>query len=331
MKEIKVSPEVLNRIITLRQRGYSWVGIENDTGVPRRTAKRLYEQHEVKLLREEIRKARANIATEEMRDHIFRLVTVAEYVVDNLEIPSWPRANTTATEFLELLWPRPLIFSKMLESDAVQVVVAQDRARLASESKRVRRIIRQNKILFRSLEEHVRQGNKWQAFEKWQKAWNSCRQITGELNKQAKEMIHNFLSLEEKLKRDVENMGLANELVDKMANVVVNLIWNGTSDTRINETLSSWIVLTHGGDDFEAWSLRLGNKRVFEVTYPRLQGKVAVICANTVNNLCKLEITTSVAGIKDDAEKAISQLEEDWDELRLRPLLLDTRCELCPA
>lgn len=331
MRRKDIFQEKVTQIITLREKGDNWSSIEHKTGVKRRTAKRVYEQQYGKRRKEDLRKARANIATEEMRDHIYKLVTIAEYIVDNLEVPSWPHAKISATEFLRSLLRNPIMFQKAIESNTVQVVVIPYGATLASESKRAKRIARQNSILFHSLEDHIHQGNKWQAFVEWQKAWNSCPQIAGELSKHTKEMIRNFLNLEEQLKQELEKKDLVNEVVDKMADIVADLIWNGNDNTRLNEGLSSWLVLSNPEDDIEIWSLKLGNKQDFKLTYPKLKDKVTVICANTLYNLVKLRMAVPILGIKEQAGKAIEQLEEDWDELRLRPLLLDTWCELCPG
>ncbi|MFC1977793.1 hypothetical protein ACFLWS_05980, partial [Chloroflexota bacterium] len=106
---------------------------------------------------------------------------------------------------------------------------------------------------------------------------------------------------------------------------------NSTGITEVKESTSSWIVsLDTERDKIVNWGIALNNKSI-EVTYSALPDKVNGIVWNTVNILHKSDMVGPVSTVKAEAAKAISQLEEDWDELRLRPLLLSTHCELCPV
>ncbi len=331
MKKVDISQPKMDLIYALRSKGHTWTSIEAKTKIPRRAAKHAYEQFDIARRKEDIKRVRASIATEDMRDHITKLVARAEYIVDHLEVPSWPRVNTNVTDFVGPLESSPIIFNKQSESNDIQVTVAPHGVGATAGDKRVRRIARQNRMLFQAFEEHARQERQWDSFEKWQKAWDKSHQISIELNEKARAMINNFMGQDEKLKTQLDAGKWSEQVIDKMTDIVADLIWNNTGITEVEDMTSSWIISLDTNDDKNInWDIVLNGKNI-KVIYTALPDKVNGIISNTINNLYLSDMVSSVSTVKTKAAMSISQLEEDWDELRLRPLLLSTHCELCPV
>ena len=63
----------------------------------------------------------------------------------------------------------------------------------------------------------------------------------------------------------------------------------------------------------------------------KIREQLQAICNKTLNNIHRLAEVDSMVGKKEEVKRAIFKLEEDWDALSLRPLLLDTHCKLCPG
>jgi len=61
MRKRYVSDEELNKIIRLKDSGASWLKIQDAIGVPRRTAKRAYEEYEQSKSFQELKAARQKI------------------------------------------------------------------------------------------------------------------------------------------------------------------------------------------------------------------------------------------------------------------------------
>ena len=62
MRKRYVSDDELNQIIKLKQAGASWLNIQNQTGVPRRSAGKSYEGWQRSQSIEELKAARVNVA-----------------------------------------------------------------------------------------------------------------------------------------------------------------------------------------------------------------------------------------------------------------------------
>ena len=70
MKKREFTDEEWALILKLKQSGASWLKIQDETGIPRRTIKRAYEEWESTKSYDELKQARIHVAGEEFRDHI---------------------------------------------------------------------------------------------------------------------------------------------------------------------------------------------------------------------------------------------------------------------
>jgi hypothetical protein len=84
----------------------------------------------------------------------------------------------------------------------------------------------------------------------------------------------------------------------------------------------------------------IGGKRIFSLSgtdNDEVKKRAVVVakwCNNTIENVLKADMDDKLIPIKNDIieiENAITALGRDLDNLKLKPILLRTRCEICPT
>jgi len=104
MRKRSLSEDELNQVIRLKQSGASWLKIQNETKIPRRTAKNAYQLWHQNRSLEELKNVRMSVATVEFQNHMNDLIRLAEAFVDYLHI--LPSSNTieNSEQILSTLW-----------------------------------------------------------------------------------------------------------------------------------------------------------------------------------------------------------------------------------
>jgi len=306
-----ISKEKMDQIIELATKKKPWTVIELETGVPRRKAKSAYQQFELEQLREEVKKARVTIATEETRGHINNLVLLAEYIADNLEIPPIAFLEQTSSGFINGLLHRQ-IFHEPSEISGIQVS-GYPKGESVTETKKLKRIYRQNKLLFEALKIHTTQHGRWRSFDQWIQSWDTCRNCVQNIRIATHQLFEKFLKLEG---QDLQSRMKSLTTVDKIVHGITEAIWEHTINHGLTEGSPSFTI-----------------NRLLQSEDTGLEFNINRICNNTINNLYKTEpvqyihsLDTAIRTMK----KSITQIEENFDGIKLRPLLLNSRCQLCP-
>ena len=117
MKKIKLTPEELDKVIKLKESGTSWLKIEHETGISRRTAKHAYEKWKHSQSPEVLREARKDVAAKAFLDHLKSLTTLAGSLVTNLSVSSSPDMMTNAEQFFVWLWQQNLLWRGVLSPE----------------------------------------------------------------------------------------------------------------------------------------------------------------------------------------------------------------------
>jgi hypothetical protein len=170
---------------------------------------------------------------------------------------------------------------------------------------------REKELLFESLKVHTREEVRWEDVldNRWKGARNNCAKIVPELRRETSEVVNSFLNQEQEretnfLQRVKEGSG-EDDPAEQMAEVVLR---------EINVKSGDEIVL-----------------RFFGNTNMGLAKKVTHICNSAVNNLCKGDVVRKLRDEVRDMKKASEELREILNPVKLRPMILRTRCNLCPA
>jgi len=320
MKRKELSDSELDLVIKLRQGSASWLGIQNKTGIPRRVAKRVYENWEHSQSLEELKAARRDVAGEEFRKHLRCLTLLAECLLDCLCVPSSPNETRNADEFLGQLYLR----------DIYQEAETGGTSWPGGE-KETRRIQRQNQMLFKSLQSHTRQEVHWEALEEWKQAWNACIKALNGLRTEASEVVENILNQKPNLKNKVQKGSGKKDAVKRMMKGVLATIWSNTLVGNLDQGTAFARTILHGQG---ATEVTFGERDLtvgLIFTEKDLAEEVTGVCNWAAQNLCIRDTVQRVANEVCTMQTRIDELEVMLDPLVLRPLLVRTRCDLCPA
>ena len=322
MKKRELSPIELKDVVELRRLGANWVEIARETKVERRAAKRAYEEWERDQKINEQKAVRFRVAAEAFHEHIDDLIRLAESLVSTLHVPEMLRWLDNADEALDRFWMRNIQVE--LEPSPTSQPTSGERER----------VVRRNKMLFKSLQEHTREKVRWEALEDWKQARNNAVQYSKELRLEATEVIrnnlNNCLGLEKRIKTAIG----ANDVTEKISDGVRETIWRGILTGKPDQmhVLKGSSVLTEGRVWLEFYEgdsdTRLNLNNV------ELAKEVLGMCRRAVTNLrqgIKSDLVRRLADEVRQMQDRTQELGESLEGLLLRPMILRTRCELCPA
>ena len=313
MRRKYLSDKEMNRVVKLRQSGASWLRIEKDTGIPRRSAKRAYGEWERTKSVDELKEARTDVAREEFRKHLKDLIRMAENVLGSLAIPSWPTERRRAQEFLHQQWTK------------------EDCTGYASDE---RRVLRHNLMLLEALKGHTGEKVRWQALEEWQQEWNSCIDVLGSLSEEAEGLMENILNQMPKLKKRIEQGGVDKVSRKALVEGILAVVWSGIEEGAPREAPSQIRTTRLGSDK----TVVLFGDRAARASLPfidrQLGEDVAKACAWAARNLCEGDGDRLIKAACEDVSMMrarIEELDKMLDPLLLTPLILRTTCDLCPV
>jgi len=320
MRRRELSDEELNRIIRLRQIGTSWLKIQHETGIHRQMAKRAYERWEHSKSMEELKEARKDVAAQAFGEHINYLIKLAESLVSALHVPEMLRGLGNADEALDQLWMRNI--QGELEPSQKPGTVE------------IRHVVRRNRMIFKALQEHTREKVRWEALEEWKQARNNAAEYSKELRLEATEVIGNILNNQPGLKEKIKTAIGSNDITQKISDGVRETIWRGILSGKPDQmhVLKGSGVLTEGRVWLEFYEGDSDTR--LDLNDVELAKEVLGMCRGAVTNLrqgIKSDLVRRLADEVRQMQDRTHELEESLEGLLLRPMILRTRCELCPA
>jgi len=324
MRRRDVSPEELARIIRLRQSDTSWLQIQRDTGVSRRIAKRAFEEWGRSQAREELKAAREHVAAEEFRNHLHCLIKLALSLVNALYIPQPSRHPIPAKEVMLNLWQQNIVGEYgaygLPGGDGRMVTYPPETC------------LRQNLILFKSLRAHTHEKVAWQALDKWEDAWDICTKVLNKLQEEASKTLLNTLNQRRKLRETIAGGSRKKDIVERMVDGTLYSVWETIlADKPGQLPLAEAILRGDGIADVVFGKGRHNFGLVF--TGIDLGKEAADTCIWVAENLISkreeemIELANNVSTMR----KAIDEFTEMLNPLILGPIILRTRCDLCPA
>jgi hypothetical protein len=318
MRKRYVADEEMNHIVKLKQAGASWLRIQNETGIPRRTARRTYEDWERTRSGEEIKRARTEVAAEEFRYHLEDVIALAQVFAGSLYTPMPMGEIGNAEEIMEGLWKKDI----------------RKEHRPFSGTVKEEQIMRENKMLFRSLQDHTRDKVRWQAFEEWKKALATYIEHCSSLRGEARQVVDSMLDQHKGLKGKLLATGKGIKPLEDVTRGVVEAAWRAVRAGQMEQagafvntrSFVKGTVDVFFGKEASITSLRFADEKLAE--------EVAAMCRKAVGNVSMGKKSSLLDEIKSDLdtmEKKVKELEEMLSDLVLRPAILRTRCELCPV
>jgi len=251
--------------------------------------------------------------------HLDDLTQFAASLVGRLTIPDSPTEDRNVVAVLDTLLPKDL--PQGLHS-------ASREAR-----RKQRQTERQNKILFESLRQHTGGKGWWQAFEEWQQAWGTCVSALAEIRKGAPKVVEDFMKQQKaNLKEEVEKVTGKEDALERIVDVVLWPAWEVATASNPEEELErrKFRVLP----DAQQFSVITGSydlRLIFSETEAALAQEVATVCNLALQNLYPRYMADEIQGMRHRMDEKIEEIDDALDPFVLRPLLVRTRCELCPV
>jgi len=307
MKKTELNDQQIDRIIELRRRGFTWMGIQRDIKIDRRIALRAFTDWEKTQSVDELKEARQQLALEEFRLHGDSIRRFAGYFGAHLDFPRSAYIYYSADGYLDVL------LNKDLDDGENFTEINKEKNDPEWRSRQIRR---HNDWLFRGLREHTAKDVNWDIFESWKTSWNSCVSNVPQLEKEAETFISHHPGQRQRLKQLSE----LNRLYDKnyMKKAIAFIItgtWLQTVET-----------LGIPGEE-EPGDIGRKHEVVSDATDPDFYIN---LIHPTVKKLSRSETIKNAVGEAIKIKKATDELEEMLDPLLLRPIITRTRCFLCP-
>jgi len=322
LKLREVTDQELQRIINLKDgiRPASWSKIERETKVPRQIAKRVYNDWKRLQSLQNLQNVRMQIAGEEFKRHADILEKFALAFVLHLPLPASLLVNGTADEVLEAqLWSKDL-----LDESGDREVYKNDDEMIS------RRRKRQNKLLMKALQEHTQGTVKWDVFQEWRSSWDRYVVNVSALQKKTLDTLTNYLKQEQGFRSELESKTKRRDIPNALVEGFLKLIWRNVSTGKADESKPDFISF-ESQKDYEI--AQRPRDLILPVRIPdrELSDKVATILTRTAEILWREDEVRDVANELNTMSSKKVELEEQLEPLLLRPMILRTRCELCPA
>ena len=189
-------------------------------------------------------------------------------------------------------------------------------------------------MVFKSLQEHTREKVRWEAWEEWKQARNSAAEYSEELRLVAIEIITNILNNRPGLKERTRTAIGGSDVIKKISDGVRETIWRGilTGNPQQVHVWKGTSLVSKGRVELRFY--KDDSDTQLDLNDVELAMEVLSVCRWAVNNLRKgdkSDLVQKLTGEVRQMEDKTKELEESLDELLLRPMILRTRCDLCPA
>jgi len=337
MRRRDLSDEELTTVINLKRAGTSWVKIQAETGINRRTAKRAYEKWERSQTLQELKDARQEVATKALFYHLNSLIILAGSLVTNLSIPFFlSDMEKNAEQFFSWLFEQDLLQRHILPETQVQVfTMGETQCFYVGDAQSYHR---EKELLFESLKAHTREEVQWKDIldNRWEKARNDCAKIVPKLRKETSVVVNNSINQERETNflQRIKEGSREDAPAKQMAEVVLRDIWRDILRDKLEEEGPWFQTISKGrGPYFEVY-VKSRDENVLNfsgATDKSLANKVTGICNLAANNLRRGEMVESLQNGVHKMKKASEELREVLNPVRLTPMILRTRCDLCPA
>ena len=303
--------EILQRVIALREARSSWLKIQKEVKIDRRTAKRAYDEWQRSKSVDELKAARKGVAEEEFRNHLHHLVALAEVLAQTLEVPNELNVTIPATGILKKMWERNRL--KSYSAYGVRDAEVKPETR---------------KLLLNSLKTHSSAKVRWDALDEWEQAWDRCDSALKKLQQETRNVMYNIIE-QKQLSQKLKKGSKKKDITERMVNGVLHTVWEQIlrpSDQfpvmQIAPRADGQSEVLCGKDRFVAGII---------LSEADLAKQVMEACEWGARNALSASGAEAVANIISTIRGRITELRRSLNPLLLGPLIMSTRCDLCPA
>jgi len=335
MSDQKVSPETRDRIVDLRRRGESWVaiGLDGQVRLDRRTVKKVYEEWDRDQAAKDTREARLQLKRELMATHISDLVAFANSLVSALAVPTLDDAcsgHEALESFLRSYVP-------MRDSQTPHVLQADER----------RLLERRNERLYKDLEMHTASIGVADIVGKYEVARDAWLDAKVELEERAEKLLTDRLRSEGEIGSALAaRRGVVRRLAQGLSLAFADAVLRSGDPDPI---MASFKQLGIRDSDVIRSAIRcyLRNDRIYveflvgsrTVTIEGADDGMYMTLGKVLDDTTQAVVggpgAVDVEARLDHALASMMdcnyELQVVFDNMTLRSLILDTRCDHCPV
>ncbi len=320
MKRIKLNKTQIEQVVELRQSGHSFRAIENETGIPRRTAQRAYQEWEEKNSWEDLKRVRSDVIDREFSQHIDLLTNLAQRLVAEMDV--WLSGDTPppAEEHLIAIW-----------EDEIKGSLGAYLQKSRYDRKERTRLERRYEMLFGALKQHTVKGVPWTVLEEWKAAWDRYRNALQDLQEQISTVMEKRCKGESDLWEEITPDQSDMNTAEFIARGILKALLKAMVEDRPSVEVFNWENLSSQESDEKVrlketnglWILHIPTSDGIEL--------VEETCQSVVDQIWESKPMKSLRKESKIIQEAADTLDEALDPLRLRPMILNSRCDLCPV
>ena len=328
MQKKQLSNEQITKLRELRRAGYSWLKIQDETGIERRLAKRAYNEWMHGETLNELKQARLNVAAEALNDHLDYLAKLAARLRDHLNTPLSSKDTRCSRD----------LFRNFLETNILRVNYESSQVGTERISWRKRNL---NTQIFDSLKQHTEGIIRWQALSEWDETWDNCQGLLDSLKIEGQKVLSNLLNEDKELLQGIKEwsqlekekemrtpeeqiLGAEKRMIESVLDAILKRIVNDVQkNIPFGKLIEPEVTIT-----FQV----IDQITVFQEK--DLTKELMIICQNVAQNLLDNQ-TERLIQLYNEAykiRKTTDELDGLLEPIILRQIIVTTpRCKLCPA
>lgn len=324
MKKVTLSDGQMEQVVKLRGSGLNWSKVQEKTGIPRRIAKREYEESQKKISQKQLDLVRKEVVAQEYQAHLDLLAQFAISLVDVLGIPEAIADLRSADEVMTNLISK----DNYKEHEFLGIRFG--------DHQRERRVVSMNTLLFKSLRAHTLGKVHWEMLDEWKAARDSCIDKLDVIRKELGTVLENILRQRPQLKKMLDATKRTDVLTHIVDDILAN-IWlsevlgdvGGVTASRGASLLNkgtAWIDFHKKAPEHTRLTFSSGDRKNNE----DLAKGIAEVSNQAIYTIRTLEFISKVKSEVDRMQNTANELETTLNPLVLRPLILHSRCDICP-
>lgn len=312
MKRVDLSPEKLDEVIYHRQAGLSWRAVSEATNVTARIARRSYEQWEKRRSVDDLENIRIKVGEHEFERHLATLSEWAIKLVDRLslkEYPDFPDDDETYSSLIGQDSIIPFLMTKAMTRDVNGNTWNA----------------RQNSLIYKSIQQHTADIIRWEIISEWEEGRKTRLEVKPGIEKSITYLVNSLYIKLPNLAESFTSPLPKKKLKEEISNAFWKEITTGEPGNDIVK------VEMAGSSGENVLRITVGNISFLQNPDPNWDLSFSECCRQAINELHDTREVKELIKAVGQMQQVVGELEETLDPLVLRPLILRTRCRLCPA
>jgi len=194
-------------------------------------------------------------------------------------------------------------------------------------------------LLFQSLREHTQEEIRWSVLdEDWKNARDKCAAIVPVFFTETQSLINDYIenANDPGFLKSLKKITKKDDPVQIITNTITNVMWRSfTSGGLYKESSPSFETIKRDkSENVNVITIRSGDEILFSLVgedKEYLANKVTVTCNAVIRVLAEQKTMPELRREVGNLKKASDDLRVMLNPLKLRPLILRTRCEICPV